>query len=46
MKIAILTDVHGNLPALEAALSDTPSRSMSYIPLNIDMIDMLDTPVA
>jgi Icc-related predicted phosphoesterase len=37
MRIAVLADIHGNLPALEAVLADVDRRAVDRIVLNGDI---------
>lgn len=39
MRIAVLADVHGNLPALEAVLDDVDAIGVDMIVLNGDLAD-------
>ncbi len=39
MRVAVLADIHGNLPALEAALRDLDAAGVDAIVLNGDLAD-------
>ena len=39
MKIAILADIHGNLPALEAVLADLAEQAVDRVVVNGDMVN-------
>ena len=39
MKLAILADIHGNLPALEAVLADVAAQAVDRILVNGDMVN-------
>lgn len=41
MRVAALADIHGNLPALEAVLSDVETAGVDAIVLNGDVADVL-----
>jgi predicted phosphodiesterase len=36
MRLAVISDVHGNLPALEAVLADVKSRGVELLALEYD----------
>lgn len=39
MRIAIISDIHGNLPALRAVLNDIESRAIDQIVCLGDLVD-------
>ena len=39
MRVAVLADIHGNLPALEAVLRDVDAAGVDAIVLNGDLAD-------
>jgi predicted phosphodiesterase len=39
MRVAVLADIHGNLPALEAVLRDVHAAGVDAIVLNGDLAD-------
>lgn len=39
MRVAVLADVHGNLPALEAVLAEVEAEAVDAIVLNGDLAD-------